>query len=131
MGNLTRKGRGATVGVALAGTIAMCAAAPAPAATKYASKVTLSNGFPAFHGNVRSRGGEICVEDRRIRLFTEMPGGDMLIGKGRTNGRGRWKIPMDPSRGEFYAKVKGARGVSPAVGTIRCMSDVSKSVVID
>ena len=122
---MTRTKRGVTA-AALATVVALCAAAPAGAATKYGSKVTLANSFPAFHGKVKSK-SDACVAERKVRLFSERTGRDALLGKTRTNARGRWTIRMEPSSGVFYARVTRAKASGDAV----CKGDVSRPVVID
>lgn len=117
-----------TLGAALVGTVAVSVVAPALADTKYESKVTLANSFPAFHGKVKSDGGGICIENRKVRLFSEAPGDDEVLGKTTTNAKGKWKILQDPTSGVFYAKV--SKGGSASL-KIRCKSDASKAVVID
>jgi hypothetical protein len=123
--------RGTKRGLALGAALVMaaaCAVAPAVADTKYRSKVTLANSVPAFHGKVKSRGGDICVEGRKVRLFMKAIGRNELLGKTRTNERGRWRIPLDPSSGVFYAKV--TKGGSASLG-IKCSGDTSRPVSID
>jgi hypothetical protein len=119
------KCRGAALGAAL--MAAALIAAPAHADTKYGSKVTIANSFPAFHGKVKSK-SDVCIERRRVKLFSQKPGKDTLLGRTRTNARGRWKIKQDPPSGVFYAKLK--KGGSASLG-IKCGGDTSKPVVID
>jgi len=116
----------AALGVAVLAALAL-AATPAQADTKYGTKVTLANSFPAFHGKVKSK-SDVCVAHRKVKLFSERPGRDTLLGRTRSNGRGRWEIPQDPPSGVFYAKVK--KGGSASLG-IKCKGATSKSVVID
>lgn len=115
----------AALGVALLAVVV--AATPAQADTKYKTKVTLANSFPAFHGKVKSQ-SDICVGHRKVKLFSEKPGRDTLLGRTRSNARGRWEIPQDPPSGVFYAKVK--KGGSASLG-IKCKGDKSGPVVID
>ena len=124
---MTRTKRGMALAAAVI-TGAACAVAPAAADTKHRSKVTLANSFPAFHGKVKSEGGRVCIEDRKVRLYMKTVGRDELLGRTRTNGRGIWKIPQDPTSGVFYAKVRKARVASRGV---KCGADTSKPVVID
>ena len=120
--------RGLKLGAATIAVAAIGAVAPALAGTTYGSKVTLANSFPAFHGKVKSDGGGICIEDRRVRLYSQSAGQDELLGKARTKSSGKWKIVMEPSSGVYYAKVK--KGGSASLG-IKCKGDESKPVVID
>jgi len=103
------------------------AAAPALADTKYDSKIRVANSFPAFHGKVKSD-VELCVEDRRVIMYSEMPGEDDVLGKTRTDGEGGWKVKVEPTSGVFYAKVR--KGGSASLGIV-CRKAVSKPVVID
>lgn len=120
--------RRAVLGVSLAAAVVVSAVSPALADTKYESKITLANSFPAFHGKVKSDGGGICVENRKVRLFSEEPGSDELLGKTRTNAKGKWKILREPTSGVFYAKLN--KGGSASL-MIKCQRAVSKAVVID
>jgi hypothetical protein len=115
---MTRTKRGLIGAVAIA---ALCAPAPATAAKKRGSKVTLASSFPAFHGKVKSK-SDACIAERKVRLYSERPGKDALLGKARTNARGRWTIRMEPTPGVYYARVKS---------TGSCKGDVSRPVVID
>ena len=103
------------------------AAAPAMADTKYDSKIRVANSFPAFHGKVRSD-VELCVENRKVIMYSEMPGDDDVLGKTRTDGDGKWKVKVEPTSGVFYAKVR--KGGSASLGIV-CRKAVSKPVVID
>lgn len=121
------KNRGTRLGAALVAAAAVSAATPALAGTTYPSKLTLANSFPAFHGKVKSEGGGICIEERRVWLYSQSAGSDELLGRTRSNGSGKWKIAMDPSSGVFYAKVKRRGGASLG---IKCKGDTSNPVVI-
>ena len=115
----------ATVGSALT----LGAVAPAGADMPFVSKIRLKNGFPAFHGLVKSD-GEGCIADREVRLFKERRNGeDKVLGKTRTMADGKWEILVDPLKsGVYYAKVNQAG--TEETGTT-CLPDTSKKVVVD
>lgn len=114
---------------AIAGTAALTLllAPPAMADDKYDSSIRVANSFPAFHGKVRSP-NELCMENRKVILYSEQVGKDDVLGKTRTNERGRWKIEIEPTSGAFYAKAR--RGGSASLGIV-CRKAVSKPVIID
>jgi virginiamycin B lyase len=70
---------------------------------KHNSKITIAD-FPALHGRVKSS-LRACERRRVVKLFFQRPHRhDKLVGRDRTNRRGRWKVePM--LYGTYYAKV--------------------------
>jgi hypothetical protein len=54
---------------------------------------------------------------RRVKVYKDKPGPDVLKGKATSNNRGRWSLPATGSpHGHFYALVK--RRVEGTAGTI-------------
>ena len=102
-------------------------AGPAAAGKSYESTIKISNKFPAFHGKVRSK-ADVCVSDRKVRLFKVRKGDDKVLGKTRTNMKGKWKIRKTEKPGVYYAKVN--KGGSAAIG-VTCKAAKSDTVVID
>jgi len=118
--------RGA-LALGLTGVLAVGAVAPAGAQDMpFESKIRLKNGFPAFHGKVKSDGAE-CISNRKVRLFKVKPGQDKLLGKDRTDVEGRWEVLKTPKGGVYYAKVNQVVEQSQLV----CLPDKSKKVSID
>jgi hypothetical protein len=116
----------------LAGVLAAAAAVPAAATNtvRYDSSIRIGDGPPAFHGKVNSE-KHACVVHRKVRVYKERTGPDRLLGRGKTNHRGHWKIIVDPiGSGAYYARV--LRREEGAAGTVfvckRAKSDV---VVVD
>jgi hypothetical protein len=98
---------------------------------KHDSKVTVSQKAPAFHGRVKSS-AHPCVQQRKVKLFrAHRHRPDTLLGTDQTNGRGKWKVIVNPLRsGAYYAKVK--RRSEGTAGTIHvCRSDRSRFVPVD
>ncbi len=102
-------------------------AGPAAAGKSYESTIKISDKFPAFHGKVKSK-ADVCVSDRKVRLFKEKNGDDKVLGKTRTNMKGKWKIRKTEKPGVYYAKVN--KGGSAAIG-VTCDAAKSGTVVID
>lgn len=115
--------------LAATGLAAAAIVAPAGAAggKSYPTKVRISDKYPAFHGKVKSK-VDVCVSYRKIRLFKVKKGDDKVIGKTRTDMRGKWLIRKVEKPGVYYAKAN--KGGSAAMN-ITCKSAVSKTVVID
>src|SRR5438876_760789 len=101
------KGRALLV-AAFALALAAILAVPALAThtVKFDSSIQIGAGPPAFHGKVKSE-NHGCVQDRKVRVFKAKRGADRLLGRGRTNRRGHWRIVLDPppGSGAYYAKV--------------------------
>ena len=70
---------------------------------KHRSKITIAS-YPALHGRVKSS-LRACERRRAVKLFLQRPHRhDKLVGRDRTNRRGRWKV--EPKfYGAYYAKV--------------------------
>lgn len=113
---------------ALGGIMLVSAAAPANAQDMpFASKIRLENGFPAFHGKVKSDSPD-CIANRKVRLFKEKSGPDKLLGKDRTDSAGEWEILKTPRPGVYYAKVNEFGQETPQ---LVCLADKSNKVAID
>ena len=97
---------------------------------KINSRVQISTQPPAFHGHVKSP-NHACEIHRKVKLFKERKGPDKLLGKDKTNHRGRWEIDVNPLKsGAYHAKV--VRRSEGAAGTIFvCRRDRSRTIVID
>jgi len=124
----TTKLRRGALALGLTGVVAIGAVAPAGAQDMpFESKIRLKNGFPAFHGKVKSDSAD-CIANRKVRLFKVKPGEDKLLGKDRTDVEGRWEILRTPKSGIYYAKVNQFAQQSPQ---LVCLPDKSKKVSID
>lgn len=100
--------------------VAALSAGPAAGAS-YATKVIVSLKTPAFHGKLKS-GRSSCAGGRTVKLLRKKPGPDRLLGTDRSNGKGKWSIPIGKlaSGASYYAK-------APAKGSCRA----GKSRVIE
>jgi hypothetical protein len=121
------------IAVLASGVLAVAAVAVPAFATnvvKFDSKVTISSKPPAFHGHVKSD-KSACEKQRKVKLFKQRQGSDKLLGKDKSNNRGKWEVEVDPLKsGAYYAKV--VRRKEGTAGTIFvCRGDTSKTVVVD
>jgi hypothetical protein len=120
--------RRAALAASIAGTVAIGAVVPAGGQDMpFESKIRLKNAFPAFHGKVKSD-SDLCVANRKVRLFKEKKGEDKVLGKDRTDSGGYWEVLKDPKSGVYYAKVN--QYANESTGLV-CLPDKSKKVVID
>ncbi len=81
-------------------------AMPATGAAAFKTKIVVSLKFPAFHGKVTSPRGA-CLGNRNVKLFRERDGKKVLLGRDRSNAKGKWAVPIGkkiPS-GSYYATV--------------------------
>ena len=106
--------------------------ASAKGSMTYKTDLKLSAKFPTFHGKVKSA-NDICLGDRKVRMYRKKLGGgeknDKLLGKTKSKGNGRWKVPFDDiSSGAYYGKV--SKGGSASLG-IRCRADKSNILAAD
>ncbi len=126
---LTSKSRRVAVATALCTIAAVGAgAATAPARDMpFDSKIRLTDRFPFAHGKVKSDSDD-CIANRKIRLFEEKKGEDLVLGKTRTGSDGKWTLEMDTYSGVFYAKVN--QYANESTGLV-CLPAKSKKVVID
>ncbi|MGI9557157.1 MAG: hypothetical protein ACR2N5_04360 [Solirubrobacterales bacterium] len=100
-------------------------------ATKYGTKLRISERFPAFHGRVKSSAPE-CL-DRVVKLFEARFGKkNKKLGRDRTNSKGKWRVILDPlTTGSYYAKVPKSRGTDESGDRYVCKKDRSKTVFVD
>ena len=120
--------RRTALAVAIGGTVALGAVVPAAAGDMpFDSKIRLKNAFPAFHGKVKSD-SDMCVANRKVRMFKEKKGEDKLLGKDRTDVDGYWEVLQEPGSGVYYAKVN--QYANESTGLV-CLPAKSKKVVID
>ena len=117
--------------LALVVSVPPAGAVPATSTVEIKSRIVMRESFPAFHGKVKSP-NEACVQSRVLKLFKKKRnGGRRLLGKTHTNGKGKWRVIVDPlSSGVYRAVVK--RRSEGAAGTIFvCLRDSSKRVAVD
>jgi hypothetical protein len=111
----------------LSALVVICACAmlavPATGAAAFKTKIVVSLKFPAFHGKLTSP-GKGCLADRRVKMFRERNGKKVLLGRDRSNAKGKWSIPVGKNltSGAYYAVV-AKRG--------NCKGDKSSIVPID
>lgn len=108
--------------VAIASTLAalglagaMQASAGGPDRLPFSSKISIHSAELNFSGGVRSVYPP-CRARRRVVLFQVAQGGpDQVLGRTRTDGRGRWSIRVSGFAGislaRFYARVRPGRQV--------------------
>jgi hypothetical protein len=118
----------------LTGLSATLLAAPAASAgvdkhntVKIDSRVTWARSpdKPTFIGSVRSS-KHACRVRRLVKVFERTPGRDHLIGKDRSNRRGKWRV-IKSLPGFFYAKAL-RREVSIAGTTFVCRADRTRVI---
>jgi hypothetical protein len=117
----------------LAALVALALASGAAAAREptqtFPVRIFVSEKFPAFHGKLHS-GSDFCAARRPVRVYRARPGEDELLGRGRSEGDGAWKVPIGEklTSGAFYAEAP-AFG-SAALGIV-CPPARSKLVTVD
>jgi hypothetical protein len=89
---------------------AVCASAmlamPATGAAAFKTKIIVSFKLPAFHGKLTSP-RQSCLGNRKVKLYRERNGKKVMLGRDRSNAKGRWAVPIGkkiPS-GSYYATV--------------------------
>lgn len=86
-------------------------------------------GAAAFKGRVRADQG-FCRKHRTVKLMFRRPGKDRLVGKDRSNRRGRWRVNGEgPLRGRYYAKAPRKLRIISGEG-IDCRRGVSRTVEV-
>jgi hypothetical protein len=105
----------------------LCAGAmlalPATGAAAFKTKVVVSLKFPAFHGKLVSP-RQSCLGGRQVKMFREANGKKVLLGRDRSNAKGKWSIPVGKNltSGAYYAIVAKSG---------KCKGDKSGIVPID
>lgn len=89
-------------------------AAEGPDRLPFPSKISIASAELHFSGRVRSPVYRPCRARRRVVLFEVVDGGsDRVLGRTRTDGRGRWSIRASGFAGislaRFYALVRPGR----------------------
>ena len=106
---------------------AVCACAllafPATGAAAFKTKIVVSIKFPAFHGKLVSP-RKSCLGQRKVKLFRERNGRKVLLGRDRSNAKGKWAVPVGKNltSGAYYATV---------AKTKKCKGDKSSVLPID
>jgi len=117
--------------LALAVSVSAVAVAPATNTVSIDSRILMRQSFPAFHGKVKSP-NEACVENRVVKLFKKKRnGGRRLLGKTHTNGKGKWKVIVDPLKSGVYRAVVKRRAEGTAGTIFVCLRDSSKRAFVD
>jgi len=105
----------------------VCASAmlamPATGAAAFKTKVVVSLKFPAFHGKLTSP-RKACLGNRKVKMFRERNGKKVLLGRDRSNAKGKWAIPVGKNltSGAYYATV---------AKTKKCKGDKSSVLPVD
>jgi hypothetical protein len=111
----------------LAALVVLCASAllvfPATGAAAFKTTLVVSVKFPAFHGKIASP-RQACLGNRQVKMFRERNGKKVLLGKDRSNAKGKWAIPVGKklTSGAYYATV---------AKTKKCKGDKSSVLPID
>ena len=86
----------------------------ASAAASYATKVVISPGPPAFHGQLQSAKSS-CISKRTVTLYRQRSGPDKQLGTDKSSRNGEWSISVGDrlSSGAYYARAS-ARGACKA-----------------
>ncbi len=119
--------------IALLGAIGVLAPAPGAGAEvpmgTFATKVTISEKYPAFHGRLNSKSA-FCGSERPVFLYRERPGRDQLLGRRRSERDGTWQVSIGEklTSGAYYAE---ARAYGSASLGIVCPPARSKLVTVD
>jgi len=97
-------------------------AMPATGAAAFKTKVVVSIKFPAFHGKLTSP-SQSCLGQRQVKMFRESNGRKILLGRDRSNAKGKWAVPVGKNlkSGSYYATV---------AKTKRCKGDKSSVLPI-
>ena len=116
----------------LAGLGALAPAAGAAArepTASFATKVFISEKYPAFHGRLHSESA-FCAAQRPVMVFRALPGKDELLGHKRSAEDGTWQVSIGTklTSGAYYAEAP-LYG-SAALG-IACPAARSKTVTVD
>ena len=90
------------------GAMAALMAAPAVDAHTFTGSTSTTIGYArgAFRGRISSNVAS-CKIGRTVRLYKVKKGPDRLLGKTKSNRRGKWSIARAKRRGRYYAKVAG------------------------
>jgi hypothetical protein len=89
---------------------AVCASAmlamPATGAAAFKTKIIVSFKLPAFHGKLTSP-RQSCLGNRKVKLFRERNGKKVMLGRDRSNAKGKWAVPIGKKipPGSYYATV--------------------------
>jgi hypothetical protein len=96
---------------------------PATGAAAFKTKMVVSLKFPAFHGKITSP-RKACLGNRKVKMFRERNGKKVLLGRDRTDAKGKWKIPVGKNltSGSYYGTV---------AKTKKCKGDKSSVLPID
>jgi hypothetical protein len=96
---------------------------PVSAAAASKTTVIVSLKFPAFHGKVTSP-RKACIAGRKVKMFRERNGKKVLLGRDRSNHKGKWSIPIGKklTSGSYYAVV---------TKTGKCSGDKSTVLPVD
>ena len=82
--------------VALAAMLALPAVGAG--AGKNSTKIVVSLKFPAFHGSLSSP-RKACLGSRKVKMYRERNGKKKLLGRGTSNAKGKWKVPVGKNLG--------------------------------
>lgn len=98
-------------------------AMPATGAAAFKTKIIVSIKFPAFHGKLTSP-RQSCLGNRQVKMYRERNGKKVLLGRDRSNAKGKWAIPVGKklTAGAYYATV---------AKTQKCKGDKSSVLPID
>lgn len=90
------------------------------------SRVSLDYSDSAFKGKVRS-GRPKCEKNRKVKIKKMRPGRDRVVGRDRTNDRGKFRVRERNAKGRYYAKVS-RRSRGRYGHTHICKKDASRPI---
>lgn len=106
-------------------TLAAMLALPAAGvgAGRKPTTIVVSLKFPAFHGTLASP-RKACLGGRKVKMYRQRNGKTKLLGRGTSNAKGKWKVPVGKNltSGSYYAIVAKSSG---------CKGDKSQVLNID
>jgi hypothetical protein len=95
----------------------------------FATRVSISEKYPAFHGRLSSKSA-FCGSERPVYLYRVRPGKDQLLERRRSERDGTWQVSIGErlTSGAYYAE---ARAYGSASLGIVCPPARSKIVTVD
>jgi hypothetical protein len=98
-------------------------APPPPAGSKIKRTVSISYKANRFRGRVKPAGP--CAAGELVRIYRVRKGKDPVVGKDKTNGKGRYVVLEKNADGRYYAKVKKS-----TAGADTCLGAKSKTIKV-
>ena len=126
--NVGLKKLGFFASLLVSASLLVMVAAPVGAGQTFNTKVSISEKYPAFHGQVKS-GSDACRIDREVSVYRiryNQP--DKLLGTTRTGPKGNWRFRVSLITSAYYAYAE--RKASASIG-FSCRPARSRIVAAD